>query len=151
MTYYMQTSSGDVFVTNYPEYHKDCTQLKKAEGGALYRKQTKEGLLKILKPGDAVYCIVRSVSASGMSRTISLFVIDGEHFSDVTHSAAIVMGDKLAKNGALRVNGCGMDMCFATVYNLGRYLWPNGTPEPHGMRNGEPDSYGGYALKHRTI
>jgi hypothetical protein len=38
-------------------------------------------------------------------------------------------------------------MGFAAVYNLGYALWPNGTPEPHGTRNGVPDRDGGYALK----
>jgi hypothetical protein len=30
-------------------------------------------------------------------------------------------------------------------------LWPNGTDTPHGTRNGEPDTNGGYALKHRWM
>ena len=55
------------------------------------------------------------------------------------------------KTGGLRVSGCGMDMGFHVVYNLGYALWPDGTPEPHGTRNGAPDSDGGYALKHRWL
>jgi hypothetical protein len=47
------------------------------------------------------------------------------------------------------VGGCGMDMCFHTVYLLGLAMWPQGTPEPHSRRNGTPDSNGGYALRYR--
>ena len=38
-----------------------------------------------------------------------------------------------------------MDMGFQAVYCLGLSLWPDGTPEPHSTRNGEPDTNGGYA------
>ena len=36
---------------------------------------------------------------------------------------------------------------YHVVYNLGYTLWPKGTSKPHGTRNGEPDSDGGYALR----
>jgi len=80
----------------------------------------------------------------------------------------------------LKVNGCGMDMCFSTVYNLGRALFPEGfgergkMPMGHIVRPGTPvlaakavakgakfygrnadpsgwDKDGGYALKAVTI
>lgn len=51
----------------------------------------------------------------------------------------------------LKVTGCGMDMGFHVVYALGANLWPKGTPKPHGKRNGEADSEGGYALKHSWL
>lgn len=44
-----------------------------------------------------------------------------------------------------------MDMGFHVVYALGSALWPDGTPAPHGTRNGEPDTAGGYALKHEWL
>ena len=47
--------------------------------------------------------------------------------------------------------GCGMDMGFNLVYSLGNALWPNGTKKPHSTRNGEPDTNGGYALKHSWL
>jgi hypothetical protein len=65
--------------------------------------------------------------------------------------AARAMNDRIADNGGIIIGGCGMDMGFALVYNLGSTLWPNGTPEPHGTRNREPDSDGGYALKHNWV
>lgn len=55
------------------------------------------------------------------------------------------------RNGGIKCDGCGMDMGFQLVYSLGRTLWPLGTHEPHGKRNGQPDREGGYALKHRWL
>jgi len=55
------------------------------------------------------------------------------------------------KQNAVKISGCGMDMGSAVVYDLGYRLWPNGTPTPHGTRNGTPDSSGGYALKYQWI
>jgi hypothetical protein len=49
------------------------------------------------------------------------------------------------------MSGAGMDMGFELVYRLGQAMWPNGTPEPHGTRNGQPDSDGGYALEHKWL
>jgi hypothetical protein len=51
----------------------------------------------------------------------------------------------------ITIGGCGMDMGFELVYQLGYALWPNGTPAPHGTRNGEPDTNGGYALRQRWL
>jgi hypothetical protein len=62
--------------------------------------------------------------------------------------AARAMGDTYDRDkSGIKIGGCGMDMGFALVYNLGSTLWPKGTPKPHGTRNGEPDRAGGYALK----
>ncbi len=67
--------------------------------------------------------------------------------ADITGQVAALCGLRLNKQGdAIVMGGCGYSKSFQIVYDLGRALWPNGTPEPHGMRNGEPDSDGGYAL-----
>ena len=109
-------------------------------------------LLKLLKPGSRVGCIVRHVSRSGMQREISLYIATkaGEMVC-LDWYAARALGYRRGRSGGLIVGGCGMDMCFHTVYNLGRTLWPNGTAKPHGKRNGQPDRDGGYALKADTL
>jgi len=79
-----------------------------------------------LKPNDRVYTLVRHVSASGMSRDISLFVAINGEVMDITYYAAHALGWRLVeRNGyrALRVSGCGMDMGFHTVYTLSRVLF----------------------------
>lgn len=120
--------------------------LSKKAGKAAMREQAITSLLKVLKPGDTVHGIVRSVARSGISRRIDFYkLVDGNALYLTGYIAALQGSDDF--DGGLRVGGCGMDMIFATVYNLGARLWPKGTDTPHGRRNGEPDSDGGYALK----
>lgn len=141
------------------------------------KDEARKVLLDELKPGDTINCILRHVSRSGMSRSISLLKGD----SDITYYAALVLGDKIdQKNGGIKIGGCGMDMGFSLVYNLGYCLFPEGfgdlgtMPLGHEIRpsskenavkavekgakfrgrNGDPsgwDNDGGYALKHRWL
>jgi len=124
-----------------------ATKAQKAE-----QAEALEELRNSLSPGDVVYCVLRHVSRSGMKRVISLFVIRGGELCRISWSVSQALGWKLdtAHNG-IAVTGCGMDMGFHLVYSLGQALWPNGTPKPHGTRNGQPDSAGGYALKARWV
>lgn len=116
------------------------------------RAEALQSLREHFKPGQTVYTILRHVSSSGMSRDISVITIDDEgQIRQWDWAVACVLGEPLAKREGVRVGGCGMDMGFHLVYNLGRTLWPDGTPEPHGTRNGQPDCDGGYALKQRWL
>ena len=108
-----------------------------------------------IKPGDTIYTIVRHRSSSGMSRVIDLFIVRDTPYSGGKPRAwrigslaakAIGMSYDDQREG-IRMSGCGMDMGFHVVYALGSALWPDGTPEPHGRRNGKPDTAGGYALR----
>ena len=113
-------------------------------------------LLRFLKPGSTVYGIVRHVARSGMSRTIDFYTIAADeygtpHLHFLSGWIATVLGYARDDRGALKVSGCGMDMVFHVVYSTGQALWPNGTDKPHGRRNGEPDSTGGYALKSEVL
>jgi hypothetical protein len=109
-------------------------------------------LHEILQPGSTVYTQVLHVSRSGMQREVSCHIVlrDGS-IGQITHTVADAIGHRLGKNGGIMMGGCGMDMCFHAVYLLGQAMWPGGTPAPHGMRNGEADSTGGYALKQRSL
>lgn len=101
-----------------------------------------------IKPGVTIDCILRHVSQSGMMRHISLYYKK----CDITRLAAIVLDYKIHdRDGGIKIGGCGMDMGFALIYNLGYALWPHGTRRPHGIRNRQPDTSGGYALKHNWL
>ncbi len=92
----------------------------------LLRTEAANYLKYSLKPGDTVYCIVRSVSASGMSRTISLLTLqDGWKLSHSYNAATLLGRPFVSKNGfdAVRVNGCGMDMCQHLVDGLSYELF----------------------------
>lgn len=116
------------------------------------RNEARETLLSILKPGQFVYTILRHVSASGMSRRISLAVVEAGEITPIDYYVSKLCGyTRDPKAQGLKISGCGMDMGFEMVYQLGEALWPNGTDAPHGTRNGAPDSAGGYALKHRWL
>lgn len=123
------------------------------------RQESIDYLRSILKPGSEVFTILRHVSSSGMTRHIDLMtVVDGE-IRCISYRAAIVMGMKLASGRGqtgIKISGCGMDMGFALVYDLGRYLWPKGfdLPEERRGRNGDTsghDDDGGYALVQRWL
>lgn len=150
MKAYMQYDDGQVFCTDAPHVFTGATRLPAAKGKALLEKQTIARLKKLLKPGTTVYCILRHVSTSGMYRRISLAVKTRDGIKILDHDAlALGLGNRPKGDAdGVGVGGCGMDMGFHLVYNLGARLWPKGTPKPHGRRNGEPDSAGGYALKH---
>jgi hypothetical protein len=103
-----------------------ATLSKKEQKKADYEYAKKQLLDYYLNEGDTIYTIIRSVSASGMSRTISLKVARGGQILDLTYFASVVLGWPLVeKNGsrALRVGGCGMDMGFHTVYTLASILF----------------------------
>lgn len=129
------------------------------------RDEAKAELLKILPPGTNVYCILRHVARSGMMRCISLIVIDG-YPRDISRLACKAAGFRESRNHeGIEVGGCGMDMGFHLVYELGRTLYPDGHgcagPDCHsnehtnGDRSYEPHSEakphwhrdGGYALR----
>jgi hypothetical protein len=99
----------------------------KKEQKALDVAYAREQLLThYLSEGDTVYTVLRSVSSSGMSRTISLKVARDGKILDLTYYASILLDWPLVEvNGsrALRVGGCGMDMGFHTVYTLSRVLF----------------------------
>lgn len=114
-------------------------------------------LRKTLKPGKTVYTIVRKVSSSGMSRQISTFIRSKAGIINLDWYVANALEYKREpKHGALKIGGCGMDMGFHVVYNLGRKLYPNGfklAKNQHG-RNGDKsgiDTDGGYALKQEWL
>jgi len=125
---------------------------KRTKAQEAEREDALKELRKMLRPGMEIRTIMRNVSRSGMQREISLVVPrrDGS-INDLTRLTCIALGYRRGKYDGAIVGGCGMDMGFHLVYNLGRAVWPNGTKNPHGKRNGEPDRDGGYALKHRWL
>ena len=117
------------------------------------QRQAADNLLAMLKPGSTVYTSLRHVSASGMTRWIDVYCV-GESGNICQITSPVCDAADLTyctRRHSLKIGGCGMDMGWQVVYLLGLSLWPAGTPEPHGRRNGEPDSNGGYALRHQWL
>ena len=116
------------------------------------RAEAIANLRQMLKPGDVIFTRLNHVSASGMTRWLDLFVIRDNEPLRLTWSAAAATDHIYCdRRESLKIEGGGMDMGFSAVYSLGHALWPDGTDSPHGTRNGEPDTDGGYALKQRWL
>jgi len=82
-------------------------------------------LREILKPGDTVHTILRTVSRSGMQRTISAVIVEDGIPHDYSFLVAQATGSRL-KDGAVVMGGCGMDMGFALVHELSYALFGKG-------------------------
>jgi len=123
------------------------------------KKQTEHAqavaqLREILRPGDTVTAIIRSVSRSGMSRKIDFYKATAEDMVYLSPYFASVLGIGRDDRGSCRVTGCGMDMAFWATYNVGRYLFPDGFKVDGKGRNGDTSGWdrdGGYALKSRIL
>lgn len=103
-----------------------------------------------LKPGQRVYALEERPAQQ--SSVIVLFVIEGDRILQLPPSRIYALTGYPPAEGdgphmGNRVRVCGSSRKFELVEALGARLWPNGTPEPHGIRNGEPDCAGGFALK----
>jgi len=120
------------------------------------RQERIEFLRDMIKPGDKVYCVLRHVSKSGMSRCIELMIIKDSELLTIGYGASKAMGYKYCSDhNGIKVGGCGMDMGFELVYNLGRTLFPNGGPVDLSQRAGQEkrdgktiETDGGYLLRH---
>jgi hypothetical protein len=119
----------------------------------------KQKLTEYCPPGTVIYTKCNHVSASGMSRSISLYVVDRKdcEILDISYWAAKVMDDRTdPKNHGIKVGGCGMDMGFHVVMNLSYTLHgstakvpdlPNGRQDIHAMNNPTSELYhAGYSL-----
>lgn len=85
--------------------------------------------LRTIMPKESkIYTILRKVASSGMSRNISVVVIDDGVPRDVSWLVlAAGIGHKPANSGeGVRVGGCGMDMGFSLVYDLAWTLYNDG-------------------------
>ena len=114
-----------------------ATKRERAEAIANLREQ--------LQPGDVIFTRLNHVSASGMTRWLDLFVIRDNEPLRLTWSAAAATDYTYCdRRESFKIEGCGMDMGFSAVLQLGRALWP--TELIH--RTDGPTRF--YALKHGT-
>lgn len=116
-----------------------------------------------IKPGDTIYTHVESVARSGMSRTMHVYKMEDNEPRYLTNTIVDALGYSQAKDGALRISGCGMDMGFALVYDMSRVLFRDGFEcigsgcPSNDHNNGDRDytphmhSSGGYALRQRWL
>jgi hypothetical protein len=83
------------------------------------------------------YTILKSVSASGMSRTMKVVTYHEGQVIDLTwYVAKAGIGTLTERNGqrVLRVGGCGMDMGFHVVYSLSVALYGSANDGGYNLR-----------------
>lgn len=139
----------------------------KKEAKELEQKEAKEHLRSLIKAGDVVYTILRHVSYSGMSRNIDVVTIKDGKPLFISWYVAKLLDYKQAKDGSLKVDGCGMDMGFHLVHLLGSALWLGeewectGKNCPYNEHNNDSKKYprkaglkhkgNGYTLNHQWL
>jgi hypothetical protein len=62
-----------------------------------------------------IWAQVEHVSASGMSRSIKLYVVIDGNITNITGYAAEALGQKRDRYWGITVRGCGMDMCHHLI------------------------------------
>lgn len=89
--------------------------------------EARKHLLKMLPPGSTVFTRIVHVAKSGMYRTVDLYVIEDNQPIRISYLVSKATGLRYdEKHEAIGMSGCGMDMAFAAVYDLGATLYPNG-------------------------
>ncbi len=107
--------------------------MTKAQAKAQEIEDAKDKLRAILPKGSTVYTILRHVSASGMSRRISVITIDKDGMPrSVDYYAATALDWKHAiDDDGVTVGGTGMDMGFHLVHTLAHALYGDGYALKH--------------------
>ena len=115
-----------------------------------------------LPPGATLYTTVNSVARSGMSRTISCFIVGSNgDIMNVSGYVAFALGYRRnEKTGGVVVGGCGMDMGFHIANSLSYRLHGNDTVGVEAKKANDkgypfspkPDNYrAGYSINHRWL
>lgn len=129
----------------------DAVLLKGKEAQIALTDYRRSNLLELIQPNDVLTAVCTHYNSRSGAAKYKLFAAKPISPSraivrNITRRAAELCGFRLSKDDEIIMGGWGYNKAFQIGYDLGRSLWPNGTPEPHGTRNGEPDSDGGYAL-----
>lgn len=94
------------------------------------KQERKENAVKrlreILKPGDTVGCVLLKRSSSGMYRHIKVLANTDEGPMDISGLVSDALECRWHEDGSVGVGGCGMDMGFHIVYELGHTLFRDG-------------------------
>lgn len=84
-------------------------------------------LLRLLRRGTTIYTMVHSISRSGLTRRISVYVVINGEIQDITYLVSRVTSFSIRRDArGLYVQGVGMDMGFHVVYTLSRVLFDDG-------------------------
>jgi hypothetical protein len=137
------------------------------------QEEARASLREMLPPGSTVYTTIQHVSRSGMRRAVKTLIRTDDGIWDASYMVARAIGWRVDDvHGGIKVDGCGMDMAFHTVYVLSSSLYPagfdcigdsesygkrcpsNDHTNDRGARNYAPTRHhtsGGYAIRHSSL
>jgi hypothetical protein len=129
----------------------ECVALFGKEAETALHEYRRAELLDIVKVGSTLTAVCTHYNRNSGSARYKVFIpaVSPEgrtYIRNITRQVAALVGFRLSKDDEIVMGGCGYSKSFQIGYSLGNVLWPNGTPEAHGTRNGEPDHCGGYAI-----
>ena len=93
------------------------------------KKESLENLKKWVKEGDTIYYIIRNVSSNGMYRHIDFYKFEVDENKQIQkywlsyHIAKALEYPFKEKTNSVGVSGCGMNMGFSVICNLGYALF----------------------------
>jgi len=87
------------------------------------KEEAKKTLKRIIKPTSTLLIIIKSVSSSGMSRRMDVYLKD-KNITYLTGYIADLLGQKYNEKG-VSIQGCGMDMAFALADQITYKLFGN--------------------------
>lgn len=89
------------------------------------REECLNRLKEWVKEGDTIFCVLRSVSRSGMSRKITFLKIENDQLNYLTYDIAKSLGYHYHSEwyDSMTVSDWGMDMGFAVVDRLSCVLF----------------------------
>ena len=80
-------------------------------------------LKNLIKEGDTVYTSLQSVSSTGMSRRLNVYIAKDNRIINITWHVANVLEYRYnEQKESLVIGGCGMDMGYHLVYSLSGVL-----------------------------
>ena len=126
---------------------------KKTKAQLAEIETAKQELRELLPEGSTVFCILRSVAKSGISREITFFILKDNEPHYLDYRIGLVLDLKRGKSDGLKVHGCGMVMGFHVVHSLSYAI--HGTHAERGEHlAAEPpkgNKRAGYTLTHRWV
>jgi len=96
------------------------------------KQQAMEFLRKVVREGSTIYTVLRHVSQSGLTRSISVYaIVDNEVVYLDWYVATVLNLKQDIKHDGIKISGVGSDLGFEIVYNLSYCLFGNGYKLKH--------------------
>lgn len=137
MTFYLSTTDKRVYEFDGAPFGNDWQKISNKEGKQLQQEQARDRLRTLFAQSEdkRVYCVLRHVSNSGMSRRIDFYCIRDNRPIWLSYDIARALDYRHSDKGGLVIGGCGMDMGFHVVYTLSSVLYGHSNDGGYILKN----------------